>query len=336
MKQFLYLVVFAVCMFLVALLAIPMLISFVFPQFDYGASSIGKADRYLNEKLFFDLVKFLSIDILFVTICLYLFFEKSWGIHYIIILACLFVVIVIITLYPLLAIMNVILMFICKNSPIFNTYDKSILFPYSEVIESNFDIIQNEYITYEDKYNSKIQCTYNQTPAFKIGEKIKNKCWRMIMLKKAGQFTDEGLLHFPFTCQVCDNNVIHNAFFSILDPNVNIPPHIGYYKGYLRYHLGVIIPEENGKRPFINVGGSTYFWKDSQGVLFDDMFYHFVYNPTSQRRVVLYIDLIRPLEGMLGKINNIIIKSIEHNPFIKYFVSRQHAQNENDIETHNE
>jgi len=226
-----------------------------------------------------------------------------------------------------MAIMNVILLAICNNPPIFDVVSKYNIFPHANVIEHNYDIIRTEYLRYENLYQQTIQCTFNQTPAFKIGAKRDNdQCWRMIMLKKTGKFTSEALNNFSITCKICDHPLVHNAFFSILDPKVNIPSHIGYYKGYLRYHLGVIIPEENGKMPYIDVGGQRYFWQNGAGVLFDDMYYHFVENPTNQRRVVLYIDIIRPLDGVIGSLNRFTIGCIERNPFVKYFISRQHQQ----------
>ena len=38
---------------------------------------------------------------------------------------------------------------------------------------------------------------------------------------------------------------LFQAFFSILEPGKSIPAHEGPYCGYLRYHLGLIVPEES-------------------------------------------------------------------------------------------
>ena len=330
MRRAIYAAVFGGLCVLMACLAFPMGMSFMSPSFDYGSTAVGKADRYLNEKMYFDLFKFLSVDAFFLAMLFYLRVERSWGWRKLGMLACVFVIVVVVTLYPLLAIINVAMIAACDNPPIFDEREKRAIFPYSRVIESHYESIAREYGDYERLHDARIECTFSQTPAFKIGEKNKDKCWRMIMLKKAGRFTDDGLRHFPAVCKICDCKAIHSAFFSILDPHVNIPPHIGYYKGYLRYHLGVVIPQEGAGGPYINVGGENYFWENGQGVLFDDKFLHYVNNPTARRRVVLYIDLIRPLTGVWGAMNDAVINAIEHNPFVKYFVSRQHAQRKND------
>ena len=114
--------------------------------------------------------------------------------------------------------------------------------------------------------------------------------------------------------------------FSILDPDVNIPPHYGYYKGYLRYHLGIIIPQEEGKSPFIVCGGEKYYWKNGEGVMFDDMYLHYVENPTSKMRVVLFIDVLRKnVPKCIVPLYNFFNSYIENHIMIKKLVQVQHT-----------
>jgi beta-hydroxylase len=124
---------------------------------------------------------------------------------------------------------------------------------------------------------------------------------------------------------------IHNAFFSILDPGVEIPPHFGYYKGYLRYHLGIVIPNndtnKNDDKAYIICGGEKYVWKEKEGIVFDDMFLHYVKNPTNKTRVILYIDIKRIFDStFLNFINNIGIHLIEGSILFKLFLKNQHVQ----------
>ena len=137
--------------------------------------------------------------------------------------------------------------------------------------------------------------------------------------------------HFPNTTKLLSTNQIHNAFFSILDPGVEIPEHIGYYKGYLRYHLGVIIPNNNdsniNNKAFIICGGEKYIWSEGQGVVFDDMYLHSVKNPTNQTRVVLYLDIKRTSDNdIINNINDLGINMIENSILLKLFVKNQHIQ----------
>ena len=40
---------------------------------------------------------------------------------------------------------------------------------------------------------------------------------------------------------------VYTAFFSVLEPHQHLVPHWGYYKGFLRYHLGVF-----ASKPFLS------------------------------------------------------------------------------------
>ena len=136
---------------------------------------------------------------------------------------------------------------------------------------------------------------------------------------------------FPATCALVEDPQIHNAFFSILDPGVEIPPHVGYYKGYLRYHMGVEIPNNDSaddtKKAYIVCGGQRYVWKKGEGVLFDDLFLHHVKNPANQRRAVLYLDIVRKSDNVfINMLNKTGIDMLENSPVVKAFVKNQHAQ----------
>lgn len=229
----------------------------------------------------------------------------------------------ILTLFPLLSFMNGLLSHYCKNNPFFTEHEKYQIFPESKIIESNYQNIKKDYLN----YNFPIKTFYEMLPEFNVVDIEKQKkekiFWKVLPLKTTGKIIEPNKSYFPSLKNILQNPMIHNAFFSVLDPKLEIPPHIGYYKGYLRYHLGMIIPKEK-ERPYIVVGDEKYFWKEGEGVLFDDMFNHYVRNPTSQQRVVLFIDVIRPLTGIINWINKIVIFLIERNPIIKRIQKIQH------------
>jgi len=227
-------------------------------------------------------------------------------------------------LHPLLFFMNGLLANYCNNGPFFTIEEKRKLFPFSSEIEANFKQIRKDYLNY--RYPIK---TFDEMlPEFIVTNKEEqtrnNKFWKILPLKTVGTIIEEQAVFFPSLNNILSNPLIHNAYFSVLEGNVKIPPHTGPYKGYLRYHLGIIIPSEENKRPFIIVGEQKYFWKDGEGILFDDMYEHYVENPTSKDRVVLFIDVIRPLEGIINNINRLSIKLIERNPIMKKILKIQH------------
>ena len=106
------------------------------------------------------------------------------------------------------------------------------------------------------------------------------------------------------------------AFFSILSPNMHIPAHCGPYKGVIRYHLGLIVPEPK-EQCRIRVADTIAYWEEGKSMFFDDTFEHEVWNDTDGMRVVLFMDVLRPLRFPMSLINAVIIKAIAASPFIR-------------------
>jgi beta-hydroxylase len=105
------------------------------------------------------------------------------------------------------------------------------------------------------------------------------------------------------------------AMFSILSPRKHILDHRGPYKGVLRYHLGLIVPAD-AEACRIRVGEDIRHWEEGKSMIFDDTFNHEVWNDTDQRRVVLFVDVLRPLPSPYAAINSLIVKLIGFSPFV--------------------
>lgn len=52
-------------------------------------------------------------------------------------------------------------------------------------------------------------------------------------------------------------------------------------------------------------------------MVFDDTYLHSAHNRTDGERVVLFIDVKRPLRQPVSAINSGLIKAVQHSPFIK-------------------
>ncbi|HTD58234.1 MAG TPA: aspartyl/asparaginyl beta-hydroxylase domain-containing protein [Solirubrobacteraceae bacterium] len=105
------------------------------------------------------------------------------------------------------------------------------------------------------------------------------------------------------------------AMFSILSPRKHILDHRGPYKGVLRYHLGLIVPRD-AERCRIRVGQDFRHWREGESLMFDDTFNHEVWNDTDETRVVLFVDVLRPLPSPWDQINRLIVKAIGYSPFV--------------------
>jgi aspartyl/asparaginyl beta-hydroxylase (cupin superfamily) len=114
------------------------------------------------------------------------------------------------------------------------------------------------------------------------------------------------------------------AFFSILSPHKHIPDHRGPYKGVLRYHLGLRIPEPR-EQCRIRVGEDVRHWEEGRSLVFDDTFNHEAWNDTDGVRVVLFVDFVRPLRQPAAAFNAIVLKAIAWSPFVRDAKRRQDA-----------
>ncbi|MCC5669482.1 aspartyl/asparaginyl beta-hydroxylase domain-containing protein [Nostoc sp. CHAB 5784] len=143
-------------------------------------------------------------------------------------------------------------------------------------------------------------------------------------------------------CQICPETSrliekvpgMKTAFFSILLPHKHIPEHCGPYKGVIRYHLGLIVPQpkENCR---IRVGNDFGYWEEGKSLIFDDTFEHEVWNDTDANRVVLFLDVLRPMRFPFSVINELIIKLISWTPFIQDALLNQKEWDKRFEERHN-
>jgi ornithine lipid ester-linked acyl 2-hydroxylase len=106
------------------------------------------------------------------------------------------------------------------------------------------------------------------------------------------------------------------AFFSILAPHKHIPEHTGKYKGVIRYHLALKVPEP-ADACGIRINNEVVHWEEGKSLLFDDTFPHEAWNQTDDYRVVLFLDIMRPLRFPLSFVNWLISKGIGLSPMIQ-------------------
>ncbi len=106
------------------------------------------------------------------------------------------------------------------------------------------------------------------------------------------------------------------AFFSILAPGKHIPEHRGKHKGILRYHLGLQVPEPKADCR-IRIEDQIAYWEEGKSLIFDDTFYHEVWNDTDGYRVVLFLDIARPMRFPLSLVNWVICQIIALSPIVQ-------------------
>jgi ornithine lipid ester-linked acyl 2-hydroxylase len=149
--------------------------------------------------------------------------------------------------------------------------------------------------------------------------------WKTYFLYGFGFRSDANCERCPQTARLVESVPgMQTAMFSILAPHKHIPDHCGPYKGVVRYHLGVKIPER-AELCRIRVGDQISAWHEGESMIFDDTYEHEVWNDTDEERVVLFLDVVRPLRFPMNLVNAIVLRAIAISPFIAD-AKRRHQQ----------
>ena len=146
-----------------------------------------------------------------------------------------------------------------------------------------------------------------------------DKDWKVYPLNLMGVKPPAYCARCPRTTALLDKIPgLFEAFFSILEGGKSIPAHEGPYRGYLRYHLGLIVPEQDP--PSIRLKDQVYTWQEGRSVLFDDSWDHEVYNRCAGDRVILIVDIRRPMPQPFDAVNRLaqaIMKPVYGRPILK-------------------
>jgi len=185
-------------------------------------------------------------------------------------------------------------------------FDIDDTFPALNMMTENFAVIRNELdviLAAKSTIPSYHEIDFIQYPISAKGDKHKN--WKIFMLYAMGERPAANRALCPKTCELLERVPdLFQAFFSILDPGKSIPSHTGPFSGYLRYHLGLKVPRQDP--PSMRVKDQWYIWEEGKAILFDDTFDHEVVNKSNGERVVLVIDVLRPMPPFAHSINRLI------------------------------
>jgi len=196
------------------------------------------------------------------------------------------------------------------DPPVFDTT----LFPWAMELEKNHDVIRRELqgILAMREY---IPPFHELSPDQKKISHGQN--WRTFFLKGVGYEAEQSWKRCPETMKILSNIPnLRNAFFSILGPNYHIPHHRGVTKGLIRCHLGLIVPDQRDQC-VMRVGDQIRQWEEGHCFVFDDTYDHEVWNKTDQERVVLIIDVDRPMRLIGRLISRVLIFGVTRSGYVQ-------------------
>lgn len=191
------------------------------------------------------------------------------------------------------------------DRPIFLDVKKT--YPKLTLLEENFDTIKAEFENVNKHFEIPAYHEVEQRVYSISGRIEQNLKWKVFLLYYSGETPELAKELCPEICNILKGIPnIYKVFFSVLEPGKSIPSHHGPYRGYLRYHLGLKVPKTSP--PHIRIKDQIYEWKEQESILFDDTWEHEVVNKSNQERVVLIVDLFRPLPYLPRQINMFITK----------------------------
>ncbi len=205
-----------------------------------------------------------------------------------------------------------------NNRPVFFNIDKT--YPSLNRLTKNFCTIKTEFDN-AYKVSRNLPKYHEIDPGESAISNSTENNWNVFMLYLLGHNLDEHQALCKETTKLIKTipNLMQ-AFFSILEPGKSIPLHEGPYLGYLRYHLALHVP--NDIPPSIYVNSQKYTWQEGQAVLFDDSWPHKVENESQQMRVVLIVDVLRPMPKIPTLVNKLVTNVIARYTYGRQVVSR--------------
>lgn len=279
------------------------------------SSLYRKLDEFMHHHL--TPISYLLFDYLLIRMYVLLVMSSVWiGIK--VLVGVLLLVVVVIMVFPFIAPIHVLLSLFCRNSPYLPNKDD--MFPHHSKFENpeSWKRIQKELLDFlaQTQPQLKINDFYpNITIAPKEDPEHPEQGWRMFVLRGIGYDVTHNVEKLPYLSSIIrEIPDIYNAFLSILDPGKTIPPHRGYYKGFIRYHLGMVVPEPS--KSYLICGGERYHWEEGVGVLFDDVFIHSATNQGELPRIVLFVDVVRRLAFPLSVLNRLALFLVHCNPWL--------------------
>jgi aspartyl/asparaginyl beta-hydroxylase (cupin superfamily) len=141
---------------------------------------------------------------------------------------------------------------------------------------------------------------------------VANGMWRVLFLRATGVDCPNAK-HCPLTMSIINSCPgVSTAFFSTLEPGTVLEPHEGPQQGVLRYHLGLEVPEP--ELCSLTVGGETRHWKEGESLLWNDTVTHSAENRGTKNRVILFLDVERPLPWIFKCVLRLSHALVRMNP----------------------
>lgn len=200
-------------------------------------------------------------------------------------------------------------------------------FPWTAELEANWEAIRKEALSVLQSEDVPILPDISPDHG-RLGADRK---WKSFFLYGYGYQVEANCAKCPETARlVAGVPNLNSAFFSILAPGARIPRHRGVTKGLITCHLGIMVPKDR-MAVRMAVHDRMVHWQEGKCLVFDDTYFHEVWNETDETRVVLLVQFGRPMRQPGKAIGAAFMGAVRRSPFVqearKNFLAWQGAQN---------
>lgn len=186
-------------------------------------------------------------------------------------------------------------------------------------LEKSYEAIKHEIVANILPHRNEIQLTRDSYGGQNrnIGRDVNDgDGWRQLTINVGKRFADNMEEMCPTLVDILKKHSedIISCTISILPGRTTIPPHFGYTRSVIRLMLPIVVPRGD---VHICVNSNKLNFTEGKCLSFDDNFQHFVNNNTDDDRIVIYMDVVRPVPGLIRTISKYIFKKMEKHGIIK-------------------
>jgi beta-hydroxylase len=139
--------------------------------------------------------------------------------------------------------------------------------------------------------------------------------WKSFVFEAYGYHVPKNRALCPRTAELLDQVPgLVLAMFSMMDAGTYVPLHKGVSKALINAHLGLDVPPGDCR---IEVGGETRGWENGKLLVLDDTFPHQVWNQTERTRVVLLMQIRRPVGPLARMLGSTFLAAVRRTGYIQ-------------------
>ena len=144
-----------------------------------------------------------------------------------------------------------------------------------------------------------------------------NAAWKSFFFKGHGYESTVNRARCPVTATLIDQvpDVVV-AFYSIFAPGTEIRRHRGVTKAMLNVHLGLSVPA-GADLCGINVSKEIRGWQEGEFLVFDETFKHEAWNRSPEPRVILFLQVMRPMRWPGRFLAKLFLLAIRHTSYVQ-------------------